>query len=239
MPRVGGPGSGESGPIVPRTPAPPLPDEATLSVLHPSVREAVHGLGASMAAVVGRHLAAAGLLVDEDPELALLHASAAKSRAPRLAEVREAVGIAAYAAGQFSLARSELRAARRMTGAPELLPLLADCERALGQPERALEIAADPSAARLTADEQVELAIVVSGARRDLGEPEAALQALERPELRGPVRDAAGLRLRYAYAEALIAAGRSDEAVDWFTQVATADDEGDTDAWERLHALRG
>jgi len=220
-------------------PAPSLPDEATLAVLHPSVREAVHSLGGQMSAVVGRHLAAAGLLVDEDPELALLHAAAAKARAPRLAEVREAVGIAAYAAGQFALARSELRAARRMTDAPELLPLLADCERALGHPERALEVAADPSAARLATEERIELAIVISGARRDLGEPDAALHALDRPELHGPIRDAAGLRLRYAYAEALLAAGRSDEAVDWFTQVATADDDDDTDAWERLHELRG
>jgi hypothetical protein len=45
-------------------------------------------------------------------------------------------------------------------------------------------------------------------------------------------------RLWYAYADALLAAGRREEAVRWFGAVATID-EGETDAVERLDALEG
>ena len=51
---------------------------------------------------------------------------------------------------------------------------MADCERGLGRPERALALAASDDAEGLEPEVRVELAMVVSGARLDLGEPEAA-----------------------------------------------------------------
>jgi len=198
------------------------------------VRHALTSLGPVLSEIVGRHLAAAGLLVDEDPTLALAHAQYAKAKAARVPAVREAVGIAAYAAGDFPLARAELRAAHRMTDAPELIPLLADCERALGQPERALELAASVPSRALSRDDRIELAIVVSGARRDLGQAEAALRALPTAELESDRVDGPLLRLWYAYAEALLAGGRTDDAAQWFAAVANADPDGITDAAERL-----
>ena len=45
------------------------------------------------------------------------------------------------------------------------------------------------------------------------------------------------MRLWYAYADALLAAGRTEDAIQWFTAVAAIDDEGDTDAEERLAEL--
>lgn len=229
-------GPAAAGGVRHRTPSPALPEEARAEVLPAPVRQAVAGLGGTAAEAVGRHLAAAGLLIDEDPAAALAHALAAKARAPRLAEVREAVGVAAYASGDFPLARAELRAARRMSGGHELIALLADCERALGSPERALALAAEAAGARLDVDDQIELAIVVSGARRDLGQTEAAVQALGRPELRRGSPDAL-LRLDYATAEAMLAAGRVAEATDWFGRAAAEDDDGQTDAAERLLEL--
>jgi predicted negative regulator of RcsB-dependent stress response len=46
-------------------------------------------------------------------------------------------------------------------------------------------------------------------------------------------------RLRYAYADALLAIGRTDEARDWFARAVEADAEGTTDAAERLLELDG
>ena len=46
--------------------------------------------------IVARHLVMAGRLLDEDPEAAYLHATAAAQRAGRVGAVREAAGLAAY-----------------------------------------------------------------------------------------------------------------------------------------------
>jgi tetratricopeptide (TPR) repeat protein len=181
----------------------------------------------------------AGRLLDEDPVLALRHARAARSVAARVGVVREAVGVTAYAAGEFTEARAELRAARRLTGVLDYLPLLADCERALGRPEQALEIAHGPEAAKLPEDARIELMIVASGARRDLGQGEAALAELTGRDLDDDTVRPWTVRLWYAYAEALLAAGRRDEAVTWFGSVAAVDEDEETDALERLAALTG
>jgi hypothetical protein len=114
---------------------PPLPDEITGKELDRSVAAQLKGLPEKLAARVARHLAAAGMLIDEDPETAYQHTLAARSRASRLAVVREATGEAAYAAGHYAEALSELRAAKRMNGATAYLPIMADCHRAFGQPE--------------------------------------------------------------------------------------------------------
>ena len=81
------------------------------------------------------------MIIDTDPETAYQHTLAARARASRLAVVREATGEAAYAAGHFAEALSELRAAKRMNGATRYLPMMADCQRALGQPDQALKLA--------------------------------------------------------------------------------------------------
>jgi tetratricopeptide (TPR) repeat protein len=180
---------------------------------------------------------AAGLALDDEPELALAHAKYARALAPRLAVAREAVGVAAYRAGDFTTALSELRAVRRMTGDPSYLPVLADCERGLGRPERALALMRDPDVRRLSPTDRVELSIVESGARRDRGEMQAAVVALQGPALRRQEVAPWTARLWYAYAAALVDAGRIDEAKEWFTSVVSIDEEGDTDAEERLEEL--
>ena len=185
---------------------------------------------------MARHLVSAGLLLDEDPETALTHAQAARALAGRIASVREAVGIAAYRAGEFGEALAELRAAKRINGRDDHLAVMADCERALGRPERALALVASPAALRLEPAARVELKIVESGIRRDLGQPEAAVLALQEPDLDGQADEPWAARLWYAYAAALLDAGRTDEAVRWFRAVLTVDD-GETDAEERLAEL--
>jgi hypothetical protein len=192
-----------------------------------------------VAETVARHLVAAGMLVDEDPAAALAHARYARRRASRIAVVREAAGIAAYHAGEWAEALAELRAARRMGGGSGHLPVIADIERAMGRPERAIELARDPEARELPRSAQIELAIVVAGARRDLDELDAAVVALQVPELEASRRDPWSARLFYAYADNLLAAGRESDALQWFVHAADADADGQTDADVRIADLTG
>ena len=218
-------------------PRPELPADAEASELDREVRQELLTLPKGLADLVGSHLVAAGRALDEDPQLALAHARFARSRAGRVAAVREAAGLAAYHAGEWSEALAELRAARRLGGGPGLLAVLADCERALGRPERALEIARSPEAAELSTDEAVELRMVAAGARRDLGQFEAAVVALQGPELEVAGPEPWRARLRYAYADNLLAAGREQDAIRWFLAAAEVDAEDATDAGERAIEL--
>jgi len=180
-----------------------------------------------------------GRLIDTDPDAALAHARAAGALAGRIGPVREAVGLAAYAAEQWAEALSELRAARRITGRAEHLAVLADCERALGRPERALAVLEDPDVPRLEQAARVELVIVVAGARRDLGQPDAAVLLLQGPARATTARRPWATRLWYAFADALLAAARENEARDWFAKAAEQDGQGETDALDRLLELDG
>lgn len=216
-----------------RRDAPELPDDADPALLAPEVRDELRSLTRLNAETVARHLVAAGSLVDTDPQAALAHARAARATAGRIGAVREAVGIAAYHAGEWAEALAELRAARRITGDQGHLPVMADCERALGRPERALEIARSAQAGRLPVELRIEMRIVESGARRDLGELDAAVVILQGPELDRDRVEPWSARLWYAYADALLAAGRTRDAYDWFVAVDALGDE-DIDAADRL-----
>jgi tetratricopeptide (TPR) repeat protein len=205
--------------------------------LSPEVRRELTTLDRSTADFIARHLVAAGDLLDEDPQAALEHARAARERSGRIAAVREAVGIAAYHCGDWSQAIAELRAARRMGSKSPLLPLIADCERGLGRPERAIELARGSDAAQLTGDDADELRIVAAGARSDLGQFDQALAILSTPQLDSTRTGQTSARLFYAYAETLLALDKGEEALHWFIKAAAADVEGVTDAEERITEL--
>jgi len=218
---------------------PDLPEGITPGELDDEARRDLRGLQKDTADVVAKHLVAAGMLVDEDPEQALAHARYARRRASRIAVVREAAGIVAYHAGEWNEALGELRAARRMGGGPGHLAVMADIERALGRPERALELVRAPEAKELGKAETIELAIVAAGARRDLGELDAAVVGLQIPELEPTRREPWSPRLFYAYADNLLAAGRESDALQWFVHTVDADVEGETDAAARIAELTG
>lgn len=178
-------------------------------------------------------------LLEDDPETAWAHAQAARDRASRIGVVRETAGIAAYRAEKYTEALRELRAARRITGSEDQIAVIADCERALGRPEKALELVANPPAG-LDMATRVELLIVGAGARSDLGDHAAALALLEVNELdadpvsgRDEVRQTRA-RLMSAYADTLEAMGRTDDAERWLRRAAQADVDNSTGAAERL-----
>ena len=216
---------------------PDLPEGITGAELDRGVRAQLKGLPEKLAARVARHLAAAGMFIDEDPELAYQHALAARARASRIAVVREAAGESAYAAGHYAEALADLRAAKRMNGATDYLPIMADCHRALGNPEQAIKLAKTPSVANFGSEAKAEMTLVEAGARRDMGQLDAALRTLELAPLTSKSRQAWVVRLRYAYADTLEAAGRESDALAWFHRTHAIDSDELTDAAERADLL--
>ncbi|WP_421845345.1 tetratricopeptide repeat protein [Mycobacterium sp.] len=219
------------------TQGPAIPPDVDAKQLAPEIRRELSTLDRATADTVARHLVAAGGMIDEDPQAALSHARAARAQASRIAVVREAVGIAAYQCGDWAQALAELRAARRMGSKSVLLALIADCERGLGRPQRAIELARAPEAAQLSGDDADELRIVAAGARSDLGHLEQALTVLSTPPLEPGRSGSTAARLYYAYAATLLALDRSDEAREWFLRSAAADVDGVTDAEDRVSEL--
>ncbi|MDX6759722.1 tetratricopeptide repeat protein [Streptomyces sp. F8] len=203
------------------------------------MRQELLSLPKGLAEEVSKNLVMVARLIDEDPEQAYAYSRIALRLASRVAAVREAAGFAAYATQKYSEALAEFRAAKRMTGSVELWPVMADCERGLGRPERALAMAGEPEVQKLDKAGQVEMRLVAAGARRDQGQLEAAIVTLQSPELASNAVQPWTARLRYAYADALLAAGREDEAREWFGKALEADKDGATDASDRLAELDG
>jgi hypothetical protein len=212
-----------------------IPDSITADQLDPEAAAELRTLPGDLAEVIARLLVATSTA--DDPEMAFRYAKKARGLAARVGVVRETAAIAAYQAGDWSAALAEFRAARRLTGRTSYLPLMADSERALGRLDRALELVTGPEAKAADRSTQIELRIVESGIRRDQGLPDAAVVALQVPELSdGRIRPQFA-RLYYAYADALTAAGREGQAHEWFGKAARADVEGETDAAERYEDL--
>ncbi|MEV8123713.1 hypothetical protein AB0P07_06270 [Streptomyces sp. NPDC085944] len=203
------------------------------------MRQELQSLPKTLAEDVARNLVMVARLLDEDPEAAYGYSRVALRLASRVAAVREAAGFAAYANQKYGEALAEFRAARRMTGSVELWPVMADCERGLGRPEKALDMAGAPEVHKLDKAGQVEMRLVAAGARRDMGQLDAAIVTLQSPELASHSVQSWTARLRYAYADALLAAGREQEAREWFAKAVESDRDGSTDASDRLAELDG
>ena len=221
---------------------PALPEGVDTRTLHRAVRAELRSLPKDLAEIVAGHLVLAGQLVDSEPELAYAHAEAARRRAARLPIVREAAAETAYAAGFYDVALSEFRALRRMTGTHDYLPVMADCERALGRPQNALKLAKESERHQLDPALRVEMTIVEAGARADLGQHPEARRILDRAVRTAspsPELALAHARLQYAYADVLLRAGQQAEARHWFASAAHLDAEQQTDAQQRVDELDG
>ncbi|MET3951894.1 hypothetical protein, partial [Arthrobacter sp. UYEF36] len=203
--------------------SPQIDDDVTGKELDRATQHQIKTLEENSAEWVARHLVMAGRLIDDEPELAFQHALAASRRGGRLAAVREAVGLTAYAAGHYGEALREFRTYRRISGSNMHLPVMADCERGLGRPDRALEMARSEEAKDLDAPGKAELAIVAAGARTDLGQLDAAVSELEIVQLDINRAFSYSPRLFRAYAEALAAVGRTAEAEKWQRQAVVAE----------------
>ena len=212
---------------------PAIPEEVLNETVDPDLARELSSLSKENAERAAQHLLAAAFYVDTDPRRAHLHGVAASARAGRVGRVREVAGYAAYHAREFEIAIRELRAANRISGDGSMWPVLADSERGIGRPEKAVEMAKDPQVKLLDIDGQIEMKIVVAGARRDLKQVEAAVATLKCAELENETASWAA-RLRYAYADALEASGDHKNAQKWFVKSAEIDINQETDANERI-----
>ncbi|MFW0769196.1 hypothetical protein ACLRGH_04115 [Arthrobacter koreensis] len=203
--------------------SPEIDDDVTGQELDKVTRAQLRNLEEVNGEWVSKHLVMAGRLIDTDPELAFQHALAASRRGGRLAAVREAVALTAYAAGEFGDALREFRTHRRISGSNEYLAMMADCERGLGRPDRALDLVRSEEAAGLDNAGKVDIAIVASGARMDMEQYDAAVSALEIPQLDKNRAFSYSPRLFRAYADALELAGRGNEAEPWRRQALLAE----------------
>lgn len=147
----------------------------------------------------------------------------AKEIAPRSATVRELLGLVHYRLGRWKEAQRELAAYRRLSGRHDEDHVLADCERALGRPQRALEILDGMKSSEVGEEVLVEGLVVAAGALEDLGRHSEAVELL----MRGPVRPRAirpyHLRLWYSLADALEKAGRRRESRPWWDMIYAED----------------
>ena len=193
-----------------------------------------------LAEIVARHLVAADrCMATGDIAAARAHVEAARRRAGRVSAIREAAAIAAYADEDYAAALTELRAVRRMSGGIKYAPMIADCERGLGRPQKALDYIRAINAPSMDTDTRVELLLVAAGARADLGQVDAAVVTLQVPELTRLPPGTTRARLQYAYSDLLARAGRADEAWEWMERAAGSDIDDATDAADRCEELAG
>lgn len=205
-----------------------------------SVKAELRGVPSDVAHIIEAHLVAAAELVETDPALANKHAQAARRRAARLPVLREAAADTAYAAGEYASALNDYRTLRRMTGNDNYLPVMADCERALGRPQAALRLIKEAEEADdLNSSQRVELVLVKSGARHDMGQEAEARRVLHAAVTSVHGSEEARARLYYAYAEALLRGGDTAAARTWFASSDELDASGDLDAADRVAQIDG
>ena len=192
---------------------PKMPKGIEWSMLPTDDRERLRGLSKEHAENIGLHILAAYTLEERDPELALEHAKWVAHQASRIDFARETLAFVAYRQGDYKLALREFRTAFRMNGFLDYLPFIADCERGMGEPKKAIETAMSDDAKYLRGESKAEMFLVYAGA---LGDLELWNKAIEIVHTLGRSKGLAGeYRMRAVQAEQyfLEQAGRSDEAV--------------------------
>lgn len=192
---------------------PKMPKGIEWSMLSTDDRERLRGLSKEHAENIGLHILAAYTLEERDPELALEHAKWVAHQASRIDFARETLAFVAYRQGDYKLALREFRTAFRMNGFLDYLPFIADCERGMGEPKKAIETAMSDDAKYLRGESKAEMFLVYAGA---LGDLELWDKAIEIVHALGRSKGLAGeYRMRAVQAEQyfLEQAGRSDEAV--------------------------
>lgn len=192
---------------------PKMPKGIEWSMLSTDDRERLRGLSKEHAENIGLHILAAYTLEERDPELALEHAKWVAHQASRIDFTRETLAFVAYRQGDYKLALREFRTAFRMNGFLDYLPFIADCERGMGEPKKAIETAMSDDAKYLRGESKAEMFLVYAGA---LGDLELWNKAIEIVHTLGRSKGLAGeYRMRAVQAEQyfLEQAGRSDEAV--------------------------
>ena len=147
---------------------PKMPKGMEWSMLSSDERERLRGLSKEHAENIGLHILAAFAQEEDDPQNALEHAKWVARQASRIDFARETLAFIAYRQGDYKLALREFRTAYRMNGFQDYLPFIADCERGLGNPKKAVELALSDEGKALHGSPKVEMFLVYAGALGDL-----------------------------------------------------------------------
>ena len=192
---------------------PKMPKGMVWGMLSKDEKERLRGLAKEHAENIGLHILAAYTLIESDPDAALEHAKWVARQASRIDFARETLAFVAYRKGDYKLALKEFRTAYRMNGYLDYLPFIADCERGLGSPKKAIEIAVSDDAKYLKGEAKAEMFLVYAGALSDLKLWDKAIEIVH---TLGRSKGLAGsYRMRALQAEQLFLeeCGRSDEAI--------------------------
>jgi tetratricopeptide (TPR) repeat protein len=181
---------------------------------------------------------AAAAFAEEDFADAIRLGEQSKHIALRSSAIRELLGLAYYRAEKYKEAARELGAFRRISGTLDQNPVLADCYRAVGRTDRALELCDEVGRDRVPEPVYYEAQIVAAGALGDEGNIDGAIARLERLDLEPETAREHHLRAWYALGDALERRGRFTQARGLFEAVAGADPDL-TDAPRRARRLAG
>ena len=172
-----------------------------------------------------------------DSHGAASEAAKAKGFAPRSVTVREVFGLALYGEGRYREALTEMQTYRRMSGRADQNHIIADCQRGIGHPERAVPLAEEAlTAPRVPLAAKAEAVIVAASALADMKRFDQALGLLRRVRTRDDVAGPEVLRVWYVTATVLERAGRKQEATREFQKIMRHDPSA-FDVAERLAQL--
>jgi tetratricopeptide (TPR) repeat protein len=157
---------------------------------------------------------------------------------PYVVAIRELYGLSLYRLGRWREASRELRKVAEVSGSLDQHPVIADCERALGNHRAVGELWAELRRQGAGSDVLAEGRIVMAGSLADRGRLGEAIALLE-PAAAKPVRKPLERHLRqwYALGDLYERSGDIPRARELFRRVVAADAEV-SDAPERLAALR-
>ena len=151
--------------------------------------------------------------------------------------MREVLGLALYRQQRWREALTEMQAYRRMSGRADQNHIIADCERGLGRPERAVSLAEEALAARgVPLEARAEAVIVAASALADMARFDQALGLLRRVRTRDDVARPDVLRVWYVIGDILERSGRPQEAERMFRKIMRHDPAA-YDVAERLAQL--
>ena len=157
---------------------------------------------------------------------------------PGVAPVRELTGLAAYRAERWNMAKIHLRAHFAITGDPEHLPLVMDCDRANRRFRAVDKTFEDVEENEPTADVLAEARIVMASSLADQQRYVEAIDLLVRAGGTKILRNPAyrHVRMWYALADIFDRSGDQVSARELFARVVVADPDA-YDAQDRLNEL--
>lgn len=196
----------------PRPGEPKMPKGLEWFMLSKDDKERLRGLSKEHAENIGLHLLAAYALEETDPDQALAHAQWVARQASRVDISRETLALIAYRQGNYKLALKEFRTAYRMNGYLDYLPFIADCERGLGNPKKAIEEATSPEGKALRGESKAEMFLVYAGAFADLGMINQAIETVHQLAMAKGLSGDYRMRAVQAEQNFLEQAGRDEES---------------------------